>query len=105
MVQFRECIVCGLRDGASKVLSKHQRMLVFVKRGILIPAGNRCCPDHIYNQHISFDAMSQISVNKMHQLVFDTNRLQETLNDIRSILANQNAFHFDDPNSLINEDY
>ena len=49
--------------------------------------------------------MSQISVNKMHQLVFDTNRLQEMLNDIRSILANQNAFHFDDPNSLINEDY
>ena len=88
MVQFREYIVCGSRDGASKVLSKHQRMLVFVKRGILIPAGNRCCPDHIYNQHISFDAMGQIRADNMDQLVFDTNRLQEMLNDFLSILAN-----------------
>ena len=49
--------------------------------------------------------MGQIRVDKMDPLVFDTNRLQEMFNDIRSILANQNAFHFDDPNSLINEDY
>ena len=41
MFYFGECIVCGLRDGSLKVLSKDQRTLVFVKRGILIPAGSR----------------------------------------------------------------
>ena len=49
--------------------------------------------------------MGQIRVDKMDQLVFDTNRLQEMFNDIRSILATQKTFHFDDPNSLTNEDY
>ena len=49
--------------------------------------------------------MGQIRVDKMDQLVFCTNRLQEMLNDIRSILAHQKTLHFDDPNSLTNEDY
>ena len=65
MFYFRECIVCGLRDGSLKVLSKDQRTLVFVKRGILFPAGSRCCSDHLYNRLLNFDSMSQICADQM----------------------------------------
>ncbi|CAF4079895.1 unnamed protein product [Rotaria sp. Silwood2] len=39
----RTCIVCGLSDETCKVLSKQQRTLIFVKRGIFIPEDARCC--------------------------------------------------------------
>ena len=105
MFYFRECIVCGLRDGSLKALSKDQRTLVFVKRGILIPAGSRCCSDHLYNRHLNFDSISQIYVYQMERLMCNANRLQEILNDFRLILVNRNSFDFDDLYSLSDKDY
>ncbi|CAF4389714.1 unnamed protein product, partial [Rotaria magnacalcarata] len=101
----RECIVCGLRDGSLKVLSKDQRTLVFVKRGILVPAGSRCCSNHLYNQHLDFDSISQIRADQMERFICDANRLQEILNDFRLILVNQKSFDFDNPYSLNDQDY
>ncbi len=80
-------------------------MLVFLKRGILIPDGARCCPEHLYKQQLSFDSLGRIRANQMDQLVCDANRLQEILNDCRLLLENQKTFDFDDPYSLDNKDY
>ena len=41
----------------------------------------------------------------MDHLVYDTDRLQEILNDFRLMLENKKAFDFDDPYSLNNDDY
>ncbi|CAF3356597.1 unnamed protein product [Rotaria sp. Silwood2] len=101
----RECIVCGLRGGSLKVLPKDQRTFVFVKRRILIPAGSRCCADHLYNRHLNFDSMNQIHADQMEVFVCYANRLQEILNDFRLICVNQRTFDFDNPYSLNDEDY
>lgn len=97
--------MCGLRGGPLKVLSKDQRTLVFVKRGIRISAGSRCCADHLYNRHLNFDSMSQIRADQVERFICDANRLQEMLNNFRSILVNQKSFDFDDPYSLNDKDY
>ena len=80
-------------------------MLVFLKRGILIPNGARCCPEHLYKRQLSFDSLGCIRANQMDQLVCDAKRLQEILNDCRLILENQKTFDFDDPYSLDSKDY
>ncbi len=80
-------------------------MLVFVKLGVLIPYGTRCCPDHLYKEQLSFDSLTRIRANQMDHLVCDADRLQEILNDFRLMLENQKTFDFDDPYSLNNDDY
>lgn len=105
MIRFRECIVCGLRDVPLKVLSKDQCTLIFVKRGILIPAGSRCCSDHLYNRYLNFDSIARIRADQMELFICDENRLQQILNDFRLILVNQKTFDFDDPHSLNDQDY
>ncbi|CAF2529584.1 unnamed protein product [Rotaria sp. Silwood2] len=101
----RSCIVCGLRDQPAKVLSKQQRMLIFIKRGILIPNGCHCCHDHFYNRQISFDALDRIRADQVDQLVCNADRLQEILNDFRLMLESQKTFDSDDPYSLNDKDY
>lgn len=99
------CVICGSRNGSYKVLCDYQRMLVFVKRGILIPAGARCCRTHLYKNQLDFSSLEQIRANQMDQLIFDANSLQDIFNDFRLVLENQKTFDFDDPWSLCNEDY
>ena len=80
-------------------------MLVFVKRGILIPAGNRCCSDHLYKHQLNSESLGQICADIPDQLVCDAGRLQEIINNFRLILENQKTFDFDDPYPLNNDDY
>ncbi|CAF3014637.1 unnamed protein product [Rotaria sp. Silwood2] len=101
----RTCIVCGLSDETCKVLSKQQRTLIFVKRGIFIPEDARCCSSHIYNKQLSFDSLCQIRVTNFDKLVFDANRLEEIIADFRLIVDNLKTFDFDDPYSLSDMDY
>jgi len=80
-------------------------MLVFLKRGILIPNGSRCCPEHLYKQQLTYDSLGLICANQTDQLICDANHIQEMLNDCRLILKNQKTFDFDDPYSLNDKDY
>jgi len=80
-------------------------MLVFLKRGILIPIGARCCPEHVYKRQLNFDSLSLIRANQVDQLVCDVKHLEEILKDCRLILEKQQTFDFDDPCSLEDKDY
>ncbi|CAM4906565.1 unnamed protein product [Rotaria socialis] len=101
----RSCIVCELSDETCKVLSKQQRTLIFVKRGIFISEDARCCPSHIYNKQLNFDSLCQIRGTHFDKLVFDANRLEEIIADFRLIVDNLKTFDFDDPYSLSDMDY
>jgi len=62
----RTCVVCKKNDVASsKVLSKEQQKMVFVKRGIVVPSGTRCCRRHLYNNHLTYDALREITPAKV----------------------------------------
>ncbi|CAF1543483.1 unnamed protein product [Adineta ricciae] len=99
------CVVCGLREIPLKVLSKDNRSLVFLKRGILIPNGARCCSDHLDNKQLIFDAIEKIPANGVRELECDANYIVELLNDFRLLINNKKTFDFDDMSSLNDQDY
>jgi hypothetical protein len=98
--------VCKKNDVApSKVLSKEQQKMVFVKRGIVVPAGTRCCRRHLYNNHLSYHALQEITPAKVDLVSFDANSVAELVTDCCTTIQNMKTFDFDDPNSLNEESY
>ena len=87
------------------MLSKHQRNFILFKRGIFVPPGARCCHDHLYNKHLSYDSIQQISASQGDKLALNAEDVQNILIDIRSILTNMKTFDFDDSTSISDESY
>jgi len=93
-------------DGSStKVLSKEQQKVVFVKRGIVVPPGSRCCRHHLYNIHLTYDALQQIMPAKIDMVSFDAGGIVELVTDCCTTIQNVKTFDFDDPTSLDEESY
>ncbi|CAF1687657.1 unnamed protein product, partial [Adineta ricciae] len=66
------CFVCQKTDGSSsKVSSTEQQKSVFIKRGIIVPPGSRCCRDHLYGKHLTYKGPHQIVPTKSEPVVFD----------------------------------
>ena len=87
------------------VLSKCQRNFMRFKRGVFVPPGIRCCHDHLYNKHLSYDSIQQISAFQRDKLPLNAEDVQNILIDIRSILTNMKTFDFDNCTSISNESY
>ena len=87
------------------VLSTQQQKMVFLKRGILRPSDSRCCKDHRYNNHFSYEALQRITSTQVDMVSFDANSTIELLTDCFTIMRNVKAFDFDDPMSLDEESY
>ena len=79
--------------------------MVFVRRGIVVPAGTRCCRRHLYNNHLTFDALQQITAAKVGRMTFDANSVIELVTDCCTTIQNMKTFDFDDPTSLNEESY
>ena len=98
--------MCQKTDGSSsKVLSKEQQKMIFVKRGIVVPAGSRCCSYHLYDNHLTYDALQQITHTKMDMVSFDANGVAELITDCCATIRNIRTLDFDDPTSLDDESY
>lgn len=97
--------MCGLYDHCCKVLPKDQRTLTFMKRGIWIPKGARCCRNHFYGNELDFSSLESLRAKQMEYVEFDANKLQNILSEYRQIVQYQKTFDFDDPHSLANSDY
>ena len=89
----------------SKVLTKEQQIMVFVKKGIVVPPGSRCCRHHFYNNHLTFEAFQQIKPIKVDTILLDTNGVVELVTDCCKTIQNAKTFDFDDPTSLNEEAY
>lgn len=79
--------------------------MVFVKRGIVVPVGNRCCSYHIYNAHLSYEAMQEIKASITDVMCFDSNAVALLVDDCCKTIRDMKTFDFDDPASLDNEAY
>jgi hypothetical protein len=79
--------------------------MVFVKRGIVVPSGTRCCRRHLYNNHLTYDALRLITPTKVDTISFDGNSVIELVTDCCTSIQNMKTFDFDDPSSLNKESY
>ena len=77
--------------------------MVFVKRGIVLPSGTRCCRCHLYNTHLTYDALREMTPTKVGTISFDANSVIELVTDCRTSIQNMKTFDFDDPASLNEE--
>ena len=103
---FRVCFVCQEKDhGTFKVISEDQRRMVFVKRGMLVPVGNRCCSVHLYNGHLSYEATQEINASITDVMCLDSNAVALLVDDCCKTAREMKTFDFDDPSSLDNEAY
>ena len=79
--------------------------MAFVKRGVVVPSGSRCCSHHLYNKHLTYEALQQIRLNKVDMVSFDANGVVELVADCCMTIQNTKTFDFDDPMSLDDESY
>lgn len=103
---LRTCFVCQKTDGSSsKVLSTEQQKLVFIKRGIVVPPGSRCCRHHLYKNHLTYEALHQIVPMKIDPVVFDAKGVMDLVTECCTTIQHMRTFDFDDPTSLDDESY
>ena len=79
--------------------------MVFVKRGIAVPAGSRCCRIHLYNNQLSYEALQQITHTNIDSFSFDAEAVVALINDCWTTIQKMKNFDFDDPASVNDEAY
>ncbi len=73
---------------------------MFIKRGIYIQPGARCCGDHFDGDQLSYEAIHQIDPSSYGLVSFNSNEIQKIINDFRTLVQSQEAFDFDNDASL-----
>jgi hypothetical protein len=101
----RKCFVCQNELGLLEVISDAERKMIFMKRDIFIPAGNRCCKVHLYDDHLSLEALLQVTAVEFDVALLDTNAVTELLNDCHKTIQGMKTFDFDDPTSFSSKSY
>ena len=79
--------------------------MVFVKRGILVPVGNRCCSVYVCNGHLSHEAMQEIKASFTDGMCLHSDAVALLVDDCCKTVREMKKFDFDDPASLNNETY
>jgi hypothetical protein len=79
--------------------------MIFMKRDIFVPARNRCCNIHLYDDHLSLEALLHITATEFDVALLDTNAVTELLNDCHKTIQAMKTFDFDDPMSLDTKSY
>lgn len=101
-----KCFVCKTCPKRLIVISRSARYDLFLKRGIIVPYGSRCCGIHIENDgHFTIDAAESI-VTRNELSSFNRTDIKDLLESIRET-ANKNSqkrIDFDSPDGLSNED-
>jgi hypothetical protein len=79
--------------------------MIFLKRGVFIVPGARCCSTHIYKNHLTVESLGKIQVSKPDRFNIDSVGFQTFITDVSTMLINQKTFDFDDPSCLGDEEY
>ena len=48
-----------------QMLSDEQRTMIFLRRGIWVPKGVRCCSNHLYKGHLLYEAQQSVKQSKV----------------------------------------
>ena len=88
-----------------QVLSDEQRTMIFLRRGIWVPKGVRCCFSHLYKGHLLYEAQQSVKQSKTDDMLLNTDDVLKLIDDFRFALKHGGSFDFDDPEALDNETY
>ncbi|CAM4907558.1 unnamed protein product [Rotaria socialis] len=99
------CVICDIEIISAKVLSSVQPTMIFLKRGVFVSSGSRCCSEHVVKKQLTVESFDKICITRTDCWTLDSFGLQVLLTDTRSMLLQQNSFNFDDPTSLNEEAY
>ncbi|CAF3336142.1 unnamed protein product [Rotaria sp. Silwood2] len=73
----QSCVFCDEKDSCSaKVLSRIQRTMVFLKCGIFVAPGSRCCTSHLCEDGLTIKSFDHIRVSKPDRWKIDSDEFQ-----------------------------
>ncbi|CAC5401419.1 unnamed protein product [Mytilus coruscus] len=98
------CCICKKPGPKLIVISPDVRTATYVDNNILIPSGNRCCPNHICDGHLNDDALCRIKTTD--ESFVNRTYLLEIMNKMRKKIRESASrrLNFDDSN-LSEPDY
>jgi len=79
--------------------------MIFLKCGIAVVPGSRCCKDHLCEDEVTFKSLDHIRVSKADQWKINSDEFQMFVADVRAMLFKQKTFDFDDPMCFSDEGY
>jgi len=82
-----------------------QRTMIFLKCGVVVVPGSRCCKDHLCEDEFTIKPFDHIRVSKADQWKIDSDEFQMFVEDVRAILFKQKSFDFDDETCFSDEGY
>ena len=82
-----------------RVLSDEQRTMIFLKEVFGYQKVWRCCSNHLYKGHLSYEARQSVKQSKADDILLNTDDVVKLLDDFRLALKHAGSFDFDDPRS------
>ena len=90
--------MCKTSNFESKcVLTKEQRTMVFLKRGILVPENARCCSLYMYKHQLTYEALEMIQLLKLNDLILNGDGVKNLMIDFHLTMNSAKTFDFDNP--------
>ena len=77
--------------------------MIFFRRGIWVPKGVRCCSNHLYKEHLLYEAQQSAKQSKTDDILLNTDDVLKLIDDFRLALKHAGSFGFDDLGALDNE--
>ena len=88
-----------------QVLSDEQRTTIFLRRGIWVPKGVRCCSNHLYKGQLLYEALQSVKQSKADDILLNIDDVVKLIDDFRLALKHARSFDYDDRGALDNETY
>ncbi|CAF2874624.1 unnamed protein product [Rotaria sp. Silwood2] len=79
--------------------------MIFLSRGIWVSKGVRCCSNHLYKEHLSYEARQSVKQSKADDILLNKHDVEKLIDDFRLTLKHAGSLDFDDPGALDNETY
>ena len=98
------CFLCKRPGSKLIVVPASARFQVFFKCEIIIPAGSRCCPNHVDDGYFKADVWSQIKTSKNSLL--NSSSILDLVQRLRAMaLQNSSRIDFESSTNLSDSDY
>lgn len=100
------CFICHKPKTKLVVVSSNIRFYIFLHKGVIIPAGSRCCPDHIVDSKLKSEDMTMIEC-KSDKTLLNRSTVFELLQNLRTfaIQAEKSRIDFDTQETLSLADF
>ncbi|XP_060085720.1 uncharacterized protein LOC132565127 [Ylistrum balloti] len=102
----KKCFVCNTYPKKLVVISRDAKYDLFLRKGVLVPFGARCCSHHIEDGLLQNDACENIAI-KSDLSSLNRTEIVALISKIRDVANTQQSkrIDFDSPHALSNEDF